>query len=63
MYLINVTFYGCNYGRNNQTYIIPCQNAEKALKRLSKQIKEEYDSNEYMIEHMEYLHDTEILGI
>ena len=63
MYLISVSFYGSNFGYNEQTYIIPCQNAEKALKRLSKQIREDYDSNEYMIEHMEYLHNTEILEV
>jgi|GEM_PF-4323019 len=61
MYLARVSFYGLNYGKEDRIYIIPCQNAEEAIGRLTNEIEYEYESNEFMIDSMQYLSNAEIL--
>ena len=63
MYRVIVSFIGTLYAHPDRQYIIACQNAEEAFKRLQKKIRKEFgkDADEYKITDMEYLENTTII--
>lgn len=60
MYLLKVTFFD-KVSRVEKQYVINEYDTTKALKKLDKEIKKNYDCNSYQIDMMERLIDTELI--
>lgn len=60
MYLVKVTFFD-KVSRVEKQYVINEYDTTKALKKLDKEIKKNYDCNSYQIDMMERLIDTELI--
>jgi hypothetical protein len=60
MYLVKVTFYD-KVSRTEKQYVINEYDTTKALKKLDKVLKKNYDCNSYQIDMMERLIDTELI--
>lgn len=60
MYLVKVTFYD-KVSRTEKQYVINEYYTTKALKKLDKEIKKNYECDNYQIDMMERLIDTELI--
>jgi sulfur relay (sulfurtransferase) DsrC/TusE family protein len=60
MYLVKVTFYD-KISKCEKQYVINEYDTAKAIKKLDKEIKKNYDCDKYQIDMMEHLFDTELI--
>lgn len=61
MYLVRVTFWDKVSRKYEKQYVINEYDTTKAIKKLDKEIKKNYDCDNYQIDMMERLIDTELI--
>lgn len=61
MYLVKVTFWDALAHKGEKQYVINEWDSLKAIKKLSKKIKKDYECDTYQIDMMERLGDTELI--
>lgn len=61
MYLVKVTFWDALAHEGEKQYVINEWDSLKAIKKLSKKIKKDYECDTYQIDMMERLGDTELI--